>query len=84
MTFLQWKDTDAGAQLLKRMNCLEHYRKDGEQKNLVGGDAKGPQYAAAQQFLDSHPELHYTSTLSKDEWEAITLYLVFAFKKKSQ
>jgi len=34
------------------------------------------------QFLESHPETKNVGTLTKDEWEAITLYLVFAFKKK--
>ena len=41
----------------------------------------GPQYEHARTFLESHPDLRSVGTLTKDEWEAITLYLVFAFKK---
>ena len=41
----------------------------------------GPQYDHARQFLESQTEHDTIRTLSKDEWEAITLYLVFAFKK---
>ena len=48
---------------------------------MAGEDPNGPQYAEAKNHLDAHPELHTIRTLSKDEWEAITLYLVFAFKK---
>ena len=62
------------------MNCLEQYHR-GQKREMVGGDPDGPQYTTAKSFLESHPELQSVGTLSKDEWEAITLYLVFAFKK---
>ena len=61
------------------MNALEEYNPRYER--LVGGDPKGPQYVHAQKYLEGHPEFHSVRTLSKDEWDAITLYLVFAFKK---
>lgn len=61
------------------MNCTESYAKHYER--LVGGDPLGPQYEHAKRFLESHPESRTVGTLTKDEWEAITLYLVFAFKK---
>ena len=61
------------------MNCLEKLSRD--HRPMAGGDSNGPQYAEAKNHLDAHPELHTVRTLSKDEWEAITLYLVFAFKK---
>ena len=64
------------------MKCLEEFRSRSD-RNLIGGDPNGPQYIHAKQFLESHPEYHKVGTLSKDEWEAITLYLVFAFKKLS-
>ena len=76
----QWKDSANGALLLKRMKCLETLYRD-QRRPLAGGDPSGPQYAEARKFLDDNPELHSIDTISKDEWEAITLYLVFAFKK---
>ena len=48
---------------------------------MAGGNPNGPQYIHAKQFLESQTEHDMVRTLSKDEWEAITLYLVFAFKK---
>jgi len=77
--FNSWKDTENGGELLKRMKCTEYYALHNDK--LVGGDAKSPQYDHARQFLESHPEQRSVFTLTKDEWEAITLYLVFAFKK---
>ena len=49
--------------------------------NLFFYNGTGPQYEHARTFLESHPDLRSVGTLTKDEWEAITLYLVFAFKK---
>ena len=49
--------------------------------NLFFYNDTGPQYEHARTFLESHPDLRSVGTLTKDEWEAITLYLVFAFKK---
>lgn len=76
--FNTWKETDNGAPLLRRMNAVEQYRKYG---NLAGGDPEGPQYDHAMKFLEENPGQNSIGTISKDEWEAITLYLVFAFKK---
>lgn len=77
--FNSWKDSEVGGPLLRHMKCMENY--DKHSNRLVGGDPQGPQYEHARQFLDSHPEARSVGTLTKDEWEAITLYLVFAFKK---
>ena len=61
------------------MKCMENFSKHNDR--LVGGEPSGPQYEHAMKFLESHPDLRSVGTLTKDEWEAITLYLVFAFKK---
>ena len=68
--------------MLKKMNCYEEVRSRSD-RELVGGDPNGPQYKHAKEYLESHPDSYKIGTLSKDEWEAITLYLVFAFKKLS-
>ncbi len=50
---------------------------------LDGGDPMSEQYSHARKYLEEHPTVNKVDTLSKDEWEAITLYLLFAFKKIS-
>jgi len=77
--FNSWKDTENGRQLMKHMKVMEDFNK--QSNRLAGGDPLGPQYEHARNFLESHPDLRSVGTLTKDEWEAITLYLVFAFKK---
>lgn len=64
------------------MNCLEYLRRNSD-KPLAGGDMDGGQYDHANQYLADHSDINSINTISKDEWEAITLYLVFAFKKRS-
>ena len=100
------RDTREGANLLRRINALEPYRRS-RGKQLVGDDVKN-NYRAAEEYLEklkncgeSHsrnnpvkPDLEpifvledrndrefCLGTLSKEEWDAITFYCVFAFKK---
>ena len=59
--------------LLNRMNALETY----PNTNQVGGDN---QYDHAQEYLQSEAVDRF-GTLTKDEWEALTIYVTYAFKK---
>ena len=59
--------------LLNRMNALESY----PSHRLVGEEN---QYDGAQEYLQSNGVDRF-GTLSRDEWEALTIYVVFAFKK---
>ena len=65
--------TDEGLKLLNRMNALETY----PNPKLVGGEN---QYDHAQEFLQMN-NVEQFGTLTKDEWEALTIYVIFAFKK---
>ncbi|XP_055681660.1 mRNA cap guanine-N7 methyltransferase [Lutzomyia longipalpis] len=71
-----------GRGLIEKMQGLETYpaARDG---NLSGGDRH--EYAHAQEYMDrqaSHGRpAKRVGTLSKSEWEAASLYLVFAFRK---
>ncbi|KAK6729832.1 hypothetical protein RB195_006719 [Necator americanus] len=73
-----WKSTGAG--LLARMQALEPYPSRNGAK-LSGEDIE---YEQAEEFvkkLDAS-ENPTVGTLSKSEWEAFCMYLVFAFRKK--
>jgi len=73
--FQQRKDQVESVKLLNRMNALETFpshRQVGEED----------QYEHAKEFLDTH-DCEQVGTLSRDEWEALTIYTVFAFKKMS-
>jgi len=59
--------------LLNRMNALETY----PSHKLVGQEN---QYDHAQEFQQTSEGGKF-GTLSKDEWEALTIYVIFAFKK---
>ena len=59
--------------LLTKMNALESY----PSQKLVGEEN---QYDHAQEFLQTG-DVGKFGTLSKDEWEALTIYVIFAFKK---
>ena len=59
--------------LLNRMNALETF----PSHKLVGDES---QYCEAQEYLQSN-EIDKFGTLSRDEWEALTIYVIFAFKK---
>jgi mRNA (guanine-N7-)-methyltransferase len=82
--FHQFKDSEKN--LLSRMNALEAYPPH-ENVELVGSDV-ADNYAGAESFLsgaqDESGQGHGRSrvgTLSREEWEAATLYIIFAFKK---
>ncbi|VDN25123.1 unnamed protein product [Cylicostephanus goldi] len=73
-----WKTTGAG--LLTRMQALEPY----PPRNGAKLSAEDAEYEQAKEFvkaLDSR-ENPNIGTLSKSEWEAFCMYLVFAFRKK--
>jgi len=65
--------TDESLKLLNRMNALETY----PNSKLVGGE---DQYDHAQEYLQMN-NVEQFGTLTKDEWEALTIYVIFAFKK---
>ena len=75
-----------GAELLNRMKALETYPPAPHGAPLVGrGDREEENYAHAKDFVDGHRATDPNArigTLSKDEWEAATLYTIFAFKKR--
>jgi len=73
--FDQRKDQGEGKSLMKKMRTMESYPpRNGEE--LVGG---AEQYEHAKRFCEENEGV--CGTLSKDEWEALTIYTVFAFKK---
>ena len=67
--FGQRKDQGEGRKLLNKMKALETY----PGRELAGGEG---QYEHAINF-----EQGGCGTMSKDEWEAVSIYTVFAFKK---
>ncbi|KAI1298418.1 mRNA cap guanine-N7 methyltransferase [Halotydeus destructor] len=74
------KETQEGSNLLKRMKVLEGFppRSDG---SAMFDDSE---YLHAKEFVDKLGENErrkFVGTLSKAEWEAISLYLVFVFRK---
>ncbi|KAL1457836.1 hypothetical protein WDU94_008027 [Cyamophila willieti] len=76
--FYERKSKDHSAlQLLRRMNAMETYP-PSEGVDTVGQDAD---YCHAEAYLSDHQNNEKLGTLSKAEWEAITLYQVFAFEK---
>uniref|UniRef100_A0A8D9EKW0 mRNA (guanine-N(7))-methyltransferase n=1 Tax=Cacopsylla melanoneura TaxID=428564 RepID=A0A8D9EKW0_9HEMI len=76
--FYERKSKDHSArQLLRRMNAMETYP-PSEGVDTVGQDAD---YCHAEAYLSEHQNNEKLGTLSKAEWEAITLYQVFAFEK---
>jgi len=68
--FQQRKDQAEGSKLLCKMNALETF----PSQSLVGDE---DQYDHAEAFKGSEQ----IGTLSRDEWEALTIYTMFAFKK---
>jgi len=69
------KAKDEGLKLLNRMNALETY----PNQKLVGSEQE---YDHAQEFIQTQ-DVERFGTLSRDEWEALTIYVIFAFKKIS-
>uniref|UniRef100_A0A8R1HS67 mRNA cap guanine-N(7) methyltransferase n=1 Tax=Caenorhabditis japonica TaxID=281687 RepID=A0A8R1HS67_CAEJA len=70
---------ESGRRLLENMTGLETY----PNKNLCG--KVDEEYLEAKEFIeklaDGQPK--FVGTLSKSEWEAICMYLVFGFRKKA-
>jgi len=71
--FQQRKDQAEGSKLLNRMSALETF--PGHKQT---GDED--QYEHAKEFRGAQGS-EQVGTLSRDEWEALTIYTVFAFKK---
>ncbi|XP_063042000.1 mRNA cap guanine-N7 methyltransferase [Engraulis encrasicolus] len=65
--------------LMQRMQALEHYPADGG--NSLASD-KPEEYEHAQRRVEDKARVPL-GTLSKSEWEATSIYLVFVFEKMS-
>lgn len=78
--FYERKSKDvSGSQLLRKMSAFESYPpKEGVK--LLGDDSKND-YSHVIKYLEEDPTKEKLGTLSRSEWEAITLYQVFAFEK---
>ncbi|CAD5207029.1 unnamed protein product [Bursaphelenchus okinawaensis] len=63
--------------LFKRMNALEAFGR----KEMCESDWHKKEYSDAYSYLNEHGDQEYVGTLSKSEWEVISMYRVFAFKK---
>ena len=75
--FADKENTSEGRNLLKRMKALERYPPDAGCK--PASESVG-EYEHADQQLESG-DRQSVGTISRSEWEAITLYCVFAFQK---
>ncbi|PIO59311.1 hypothetical protein TELCIR_19228, partial [Teladorsagia circumcincta] len=73
-----WRTTGMG--LLSRMQALEPY----PAKNGAKLSADEAEYEVAKELLKTlePSESPHIGTLSKSEWEAFCMYLLFAFRKK--
>lgn len=70
----------ARASFCKRCILFQPYSRFPERRSQ--NERQNPQeYSHAEEFLRSFPNEREVLTLSKSEWEAISLYLVFAFEK---
>uniref|UniRef100_H3B3L5 mRNA cap guanine-N(7) methyltransferase n=1 Tax=Latimeria chalumnae TaxID=7897 RepID=H3B3L5_LATCH len=77
--FYEEKVKDAeNKMLLKRMQALEPYPAE-ETSRLVSDDAC--EYEHAENYMKTQQAKLPLGTLSKSEWEATSIYLVFAFEK---
>lgn len=65
--------------LLKRMQALEAYPANGNSKLA---SEKADDYEHAAQYIKNSQVRLPLGTLSKSEWEATSIYLVFAFEKQ--
>lgn len=84
--FDQFKEDSEGKMLLRRMGALETYPPGGDDRPM-GKEPKDYECAAEEvQRLKQEEESSYrkvqVGTLSKAEWEALSVYIVFAFQKK--
>ena len=71
--FQQRKDEPEGSKLLNRMNVLKTFP-----RQRLSGDEE--QYEHVAEYSGGEQ----VGTLSRDEWEALTMYTVLAFKKMRQ
>ncbi|KAI2805710.1 hypothetical protein BLOT_004712 [Blomia tropicalis] len=80
--FLENKDDPGNFQLMNYMDALEKYPPKNNEK--LAGTARDD-YQHIRDFVMSGNGERFSSlgTLSKSEWQAITLYLVFSFRKVS-
>uniref|UniRef100_A0A131YLM5 mRNA cap guanine-N(7) methyltransferase n=1 Tax=Rhipicephalus appendiculatus TaxID=34631 RepID=A0A131YLM5_RHIAP len=83
--FDQFKDDPEGKVLLRKMQALEAYPPFGDQTTL-GKDPDDYKHAVEQleKIKDQEPESRrrpQVGTLSQAEWEALSIYVVFAFQK---
>lgn len=67
--------------LMQRMNALETVKAE----QLEGRDAEeyGPAIAKLQEQRGSDEKNHIVGTLSRSEWEVVTMYKAFGFRKKA-
>lgn len=65
--------------LLRRMQALEAYPANGNSKLI---SEKADDYEHAAQYIKNSQVRLPLGTLSKSEWEATSIYLVFAFEKQ--
>ncbi|XP_065205594.1 mRNA cap guanine-N7 methyltransferase [Planococcus citri] len=70
---------EEGRGLMGRMQTLETYP-PFEKTDLLG---KQEEYQHADKYLQEHTTTARVGTLTQSEWEALTLYLVFAFQKEA-
>jgi len=76
--FERHKENVEGKKLLSKMRTMESFPPN-QGARLVGGEPDGGQYEHARNWSQGKQEV--CGTLSKDEWEASTIYMIFAFKK---
>ncbi|GAB0087257.1 mRNA cap guanine-N7 methyltransferase [Sergentomyia squamirostris] len=67
-----------GQQLLERMQALETYP---PHRNGTANSSDPHDYSHAQEYLDRERSHRRVGTMSRSEWEATSLYMVFAFRK---
>ena len=70
-----------GRGLISRMQALEPFP-PGSRVELMSADRAS--YAAAEDWLRRHDSSQPVGTLSKEEWEAASFYLVFMFVKEDR
>ncbi|XP_039279532.1 mRNA cap guanine-N7 methyltransferase [Nilaparvata lugens] len=68
-----------GRNLLAKMQALETYPPADKETKLIGNEETD--YEHAKKYMKENERTRQIGTLSHPEWEAATLYLVFAFRK---
>ncbi|XP_021965548.1 mRNA cap guanine-N7 methyltransferase [Folsomia candida] len=71
-----------GQFLLERMQAVQTYPPPETTPTPPPPPKSSVEYAHAEKFLRDNPEIEKVGTLSKSEWEAVSLYVVFAFIKE--